>query len=80
MCAQHGVWGQSVGDIRVEKPIRYGALVHCMEQVKSYCEEHSKKIHCPKFGSLRAGGEWSEILHIIEEIWGHLDVTIWELS
>lgn len=78
MCAQHGVWGQSIGNVRIEKPIRYGALIDCMRQVRDYCKKHNRGISCPKFGSLRAGGEWSEIRHIIEEIWGDLDVTVWE--
>jgi len=78
MCAQHGVQGNSTGDLRVSKPIRYAALVACMEDVRDYIESYPQPIMCPRFGSALAGGNWDFIRELIDEIWGELDVTIFE--
>lgn len=51
------------------RPIRYNALVHCMESVGLKCRNLRYEIWCPKFGSLRAGGNWSFIENLIEDIW-----------
>lgn len=65
MVGQHGIIG-----INNPHPIRYGELRDCMLVVREKalsipgCE-----IHAPKFGSQRAGGEWSKITELIEEIW-----------
>lgn len=79
MCGQHGVTGASTGDLRVAKPIRYAALVHCMEDVRSYVDQFPQPILCPKFGSGLAGGNWELIRELIDEIWGELDVTIFSI-
>jgi hypothetical protein len=76
MCGQHGVAGASKGSIRNEKPIRYAALVHCMENVLEYVNKYPQPLLCPKFGSALARGNWAFIYELIEEIWGNLDVTI----
>ena len=80
MCGQHGVTGASTGDLRVAKPIRYAALVHCMEDVRSYVDQFPQPILCPKFGSGLAGGNWELIRELIDEIWGAYDVTIVSLE
>lgn len=79
MCGQHGVGPGSTGDLRVTKPIRYAALVHAMEDVARYVNEYPQPILAPKFGSALAGGNWDFINELIHEIWGNLDVTIFEL-
>ena len=80
MCGQHGVGAGSTGDLRVTKPIRYAALVHAMEDVLRYVDEFPQPILCPKFGSALAGGNWDFINELIEEIWGELDVTVFEFE
>ena len=68
------------------KPIRYKALVNCMAEVESYIEMIRNQvsnpivIHCPKFGSDLAGGNWDFILELIDEIWlnAGIDVVVYE--
>jgi hypothetical protein len=35
------------------------------------------EIHCPKFGSGLAGGNWAFIEDLIEDIWGKYSVTVY---
>ena len=68
------------------KPIKYKALANAMEDVFGYvemikCQTSSPVvIHCPKFGSLRSGGNWEFILELIREIWLEqgIDVVVYE--
>ena len=68
------------------KPIKYVALAKCMGKVVEYielmqCRTSDKVvIHTPKFGSELAGGNFSFILELIEEIWieAGIDVVIYE--
>lgn len=55
-------------------PLRYGALVHCMEEVWHLGASHNEMgvraaIVCPKFGAGLAGGNWEVINSLITEIW-----------
>lgn len=78
MFAQDGIGGMSKGDFsRVSKPIKYTALIKCMEMIPE-CFEHDTEIVAPKFGSLRSGGTWKFIEELIEEIWADFNVTIYE--
>jgi len=64
-------------------PIRLWALKECMMRMVDFCESFDKPftIICPKFGSLRAGGNWDrDILPMIEKYWGDFDVTICEFE
>lgn len=87
MCAQTGIMGHSTGDrAKVNsKPIRYAALVKCLEKVEGYCKvskdcKHPVDILAPKFGSDRAGGNWDFIEELIEEIVvSAKSITIFEL-
>ena len=74
MIAQNG----TVSDHNL-KPIRYAALVSCMQQVSDHC--HCQEIHAPKFGSALAGGNWELIEELIEELWcgRGLSVHVYEL-
>lgn len=74
------------------KPIKYWALIKCMKEVLStigilksnelmFGNKNSKYvIHCPKFGNLRAGGNFEFILELINETWidRGIDVVIYE--
>ncbi len=74
------------------KPIKYCALIKCMKDVLTVIrllksnelmfDNKSSKyvIHCPKFGNLRAGGNFEFILELINEIWidRGIDVVIYE--
>lgn len=80
MIAQNSVKGP-----QNPKPIKYEALIQCMRKVEimARCSKTindiSTELHCPKFGSGLAGGNWSFIKELIEEIWGNLPVFIYEL-
>lgn len=81
MFAQDGIGGMSKGDFsRVSKPIKYTALMKCMEEIKYFIDGYPSEyiIVAPKFGSLRSGGSWPLIEELIEEIWGDFSVTIYE--
>lgn len=74
MIAQHGVGMQN------GPPIRYISLLKCMDKVKRFAKLHRiDTIIAPKFGSCRAGAKWELIEEFIKEVWGDLDVTIFEL-
>ena len=61
-------------------PIKYLALVKCMQKVLSYVKLSNATIHCPKFGSKLSGGDFNFVLALINEIWidNDIDVTIYE--
>ena len=68
------------------KPVKYWALASAMREVTGYIEMVQAKvkgkvvIHCPKFGSDLAGGDWNFILELIREIWleAGIDVVVYE--
>ena len=70
------------------KPIKYSELVRCMEKVVDYIRiiksqtSNPVVIHAPKFGSLRAGGNFDFVLELIKEIWveNGIDVIIYEFQ
>ena len=72
MIAQHGTISSN------PRPIKYNALVKCMEEVTIVCGSRYK-ICCPKFGSALAGGNWDFIKLLIEDIWlsEGIDVTVY---
>lgn len=82
MVAQHGLKQFGYTSLTNRPPIRYGALVDCMRKVAdlAWAENGNAEIHCPKFGSDLAGGSWSEIEKMIEEIWcdENIPVTVYE--
>lgn len=56
------------------KPIKYAALVKCMEELVDLLgvidlKDKKPVLHCPKFGSDLAGGKWEFIEELIKEIW-----------
>lgn len=70
-------------------PIKYVALVKCMERIQMMINpdipglipNFCSSIHCPKFGSGLAGGNWDFIETLIKEIWidNGIDVTVYDL-
>jgi hypothetical protein len=73
------------------RPLKYTALVKCMIDVATEIIRHKGeylfsteppkfRIHCPKFGSDLAGGNWEFILALIEDIWleAGIDVVVYE--
>lgn len=62
-----------------ERPLYYNHLVKCMEDIVFYYGMNDRII-CPKFGSLRAGGDWNFIEKLIEDCWlrNDIDVTVVE--
>ena len=68
------------------KPVKYWALASAMREVVGYIDMIKSQtsnpvvIHCPKFGSDLAGGNWAFILELIREIWleNGIDVVIYE--
>jgi hypothetical protein len=79
MIAQNGI--RSPKNLR---PINYGSLSRCMEDVKNFASQLVKQdditkvqIHAPKFGSGLAGGDWNFIENLIEDIWTPMEVYIY---
>lgn len=80
MIAQNGV----VGPKNV-RPINYYGLVKSMASVARFIDSstgflqksENVEIHCPKFGSGLAGGNWSFISDLIEDIWGKYPVFVY---
>lgn len=64
------------------KPLKYWALVKCMQDVLPLQTDLKSPfdLHCPKFGSLRSGGNWKFIEELIQEIWVDrgVNVTVYE--
>lgn len=82
MIAQDGVIGYSDYEI----PLRYSALIKCMQFVADWINERTNPekyvIHTPKFGSDLAGGNWYFILDLIREQWLDcgIDVVVYEFE
>ncbi len=81
MIGQHQVTGM---DESGRPPIRYGALAKSMQTVAANALEANEKpeIHCPRFGSELAGGNFQVISEMIREIWVDegLNVTVYEFQ
>ena len=79
MIAQNGV--QSNNNPR---PLNYFALAKSMGLLSSFIlsntgylnKSENIEIHCPKFGSGLAGGNWNFISELIEDVWGRYNVTV----
>ena len=75
MIAQHG-YGESV------KPrIRYAALRDCLHQLKMIALSKGASVNMPRIGTGYAGGNWSYILELIDEmlVRNGINVTIYTL-
>jgi hypothetical protein len=70
---------------RNPRPLNYFSLAKCMGDVKHYIkqnfnQENKVQIHCPKFGSGLAGGNWLFIQELIQDIWGEFSVFIYSYN
>jgi hypothetical protein len=78
MIAQHG----TISKIN-PRPINYASLIKCMMDIKifieslEYKDDTTTEIHAPKFGSRLAGGNWSFIENLIEDVWPNIDTYIY---
>jgi len=77
MIAQNGIIGP-----KNKRPINYAFLVKSMVNIKAYIKnqfdsDNSVELHCPRFGSGLAGGNWSFIHNLIEDIWEDIPVYIY---
>jgi hypothetical protein len=67
------------------RPLNYLALVKSMNSLSQYIHTNTGfinknekiEIHCPKFGSGLAGGNWNFITDLINDIWGKFFVTVY---
>jgi hypothetical protein len=83
MIAQNGVKG-----LNNPRPLNYLALVKSMNNMVNYIQNHTGfgngsekvEIHCPKFGSGLAGGNWNFIEQLIEDVWSKYFVTAYNYN
>lgn len=61
--------------------IRYSALQACLEKVAAHAENIGASIHMPKIGTGSAGGDWSTIEEILDDVMvrAGLFVTIYDV-
>ena len=67
------------------RPLNYYGLVKSMVSLSKYIDTHTGllsntenvEIHCPRFGSGLAGGNWNFISDLIEDIWGRYKVFVY---
>ena len=72
-----------VGDTNLTlPPVRYGAITECLMRVAEKAKELDATVHCPRFGSALAGGEWELIATIIDStlIRSGVEVTVYDLE
>jgi hypothetical protein len=81
MVAQNGIIGTSN-----RRPLNYEALVKSMCAVRQFILDFNKthdtrtEIHCPKFGSGLAGGNWQFIENLIQDIWSDIPIYVYILK
>ena len=78
MVAQHEFPNPSKG---YPCAVDYEKLRDCLESVAKYFRHKKVELHCPKFGTGIAGGDWKEIEPMIQSIWcaRNFGVTIYSL-
>jgi hypothetical protein len=80
MIAQNGIIGP-----KNPRPLNYYGLVKSMVSLSRYIDTNTGflqktervEIHCPKFGSGLAGGNWNFISDLIDDIWGKYQVFVY---
>ena len=82
MIGQHGVSYTKDGTTGGCPPIRYKAIYDAMEKVRDYALQGDYEIHCPKFGSDRAGGDWRILELLIKSLWveAGINVRVYEFN
>lgn len=74
MVAQHDTRFSEDG----QPPIRYGALRVCLANVNDVAYRTKATLHMPRIGCGLAGGQWSEIEKIIQDVCS-VDVYVYDL-
>jgi len=65
------------------RPLNYEYLIKCMIDVRNHVIDFQKmndaklEIHCPKFGSGLAGGDWKFISKLMEDIWYEIPIFVY---
>lgn len=80
MIAQNGIKG-----VNNHRPLNYLALVKSMNMLSQYItgktgfsnKSEKIEIHCPRFGSGLAGGNWQFVSDLIDDIWGQFNVVVY---
>lgn len=67
MIAQHDTKPGFNGPVALP-PIRYEAVRTCLQQVNKYALENNATLHMPRIGCGLAGGKWSEIEAILNDV------------
>lgn len=83
MIAQNGIIGP-----QNPRPINYLGLAKSMFSLSKFIDMNTGvinkteniEIHCPKFGSGLAGGNWNFISDLIDDIWGKYKVYIYNYN
>jgi len=76
MIAQRGITRMGFDDAD-EPPIRYEALRACLTQVNDIAYRSKATLHMPRIGCGLAGGEWSQVQDIINEVCS-VDVYVYD--
>jgi len=76
MIAQHSIGPDKEG----HPPIRYDALVSCLQKVNEFAITNNASIHAPRIGAGLGGGNWVIIETIITEVFGDIAVYIYDLK
>ena len=72
MIGQHGCgWSNGI------PPIRYDALLRCLEQVLDFAIKKGCSVHMPKIGCGLAGGVWKEIEPLIVKSLSERDIPVY---
>jgi hypothetical protein len=76
MIAQNGL----INYTHNRRPLNYESLVRSMIDVRNYIKKlaaDKTEIHCVKFGSGLAGGDWRFITYLINDIWADYPVFVY---
>lgn len=73
MIAQAGTRTGSKGP-----PIRYDALALCLRHVRAYAESWRASVHAPRIGTGLAGGDWTRIEPIIQQLLPEVAVYVYD--
>ena len=77
MIGQHGIMPKDDGT----PPIRYGALEECLRDVERFARDWDHaSIHMPRIGCGLAGGEWSEVEKILDRVFAHSEVYVYDFN
>jgi O-acetyl-ADP-ribose deacetylase (regulator of RNase III) len=63
----------------VNKPICYKSVEHCLRNVSEFARREGATIHMPRIGCGLAGGNWSVIESIIDDVLYHENVFVYDL-